>query len=150
MGTITGLTLSTSRGLLCKSILEGLAFEMRRYLDLFDRIGAPVTELRCVGGGAKSSVGLQLKADIYGRPVSTLCVRESACLGAALLAGTAVGVYGCIEEGMQRTIHNDKAYIPNKSRARKYEERYEEYCDLRETLEKKRNGSILKLEERRV
>lgn len=138
MGTVTGLTLSADSGLLCKSLLEGLAFEMRRYLELFNQIGAPVNELRCVGGGARSPAGLQLKADIYGRPVSTLRVREGACLGAALLAGTAVGVYGCVEEGIQRTVCNDKVYVPDKNRARQYEERYRAYCELHEMLEKKK------------
>jgi xylulokinase len=49
--------------------------------------------LRAVGGGARSRLWLQIKADILNRPVSTLAVRERACLGAAILAGAAVGVY---------------------------------------------------------
>ncbi len=133
-GTITGLTLATTREEIAKSLLEGLGFEMRRFLELFDKAGTPLAELRCVGGGARSSVGLQLKADIYDRPVSTLHVREASCLGAALLAGTAAGVYPSVEDGMERTVRKERTYMPDASRAQWYGQRYEAYKALCQAL----------------
>ena len=137
-GTVTGLRLSTAREEICKSFLEGLAFEMRRFLELFSAAGAPVHELRCVGGGARSAVGLQLKADVYGRPVATLHVREAACLGAAILAGTAAGAFASVEEGIARMVRTARVYAPDPVRAALYREKYGAYVRLLEGLRQDR------------
>lgn len=139
IGTISGLTLSTSRAELGKSLLEGMGYEMRGFLELFEQFGFCVEALRCVGGGARSPVGLQLKADVYGRPVSTLQTREAACLGAALLAGTAAGAYSTVEEAVARTVRTARTYEPDARRTEQYRQLYPAYLQLKDALRSKKH-----------
>jgi xylulokinase len=129
-GAIVGLTLSTSRPQIVKAILECLAFEMKINLDYWGRAGIAVEELRAVGGGARSPSWLQIRADVLGRPVRTLKVREAACLGAAILAGAAAGVYSSVDEGVARTVRLDRTFVPGADCASRYAERYAIYRRL--------------------
>jgi xylulokinase len=133
-GAILGLTLATTRGDVVKAILESLAFEMRVNLDFLLAAGVQVCELRAVGGGARSSAGLRIRADILGRPVSTLRVREAACLGAAVLAGIASGVYGSISEGVERTVRTADVFDPDTARMKMYEARADVYREIYPSL----------------
>jgi len=85
-GAILGLRLGSTRGEVLRALVEGVALEMRLNLDILDQVGLRVEQLRAIGGGAKSRQLVQLKADVLGRPITTLAVSEAACLGAALLA----------------------------------------------------------------
>jgi sugar (pentulose or hexulose) kinase len=133
-GAIVGLTLATTRGDMVKAVLESLAFEMRGNLDYWTAAGIGVKELRTAGGGAKSPRWLQIRADIMGRPITTLKVREAACLGAAILAGTAAGVYSSLDEGIARAVRLGDTYEPAPDQVRAYEERYAVYRELYPSL----------------
>jgi xylulokinase len=135
-GAVVGLTLATTRGDVVKAILESLAFEMRGNLDYWTTAGIIVKELRAVGGGTKSPRWLQIRADVMGRPVTTLKVREAACLGAAILAGTAAGVYSSLDEGVAATVRLGDIYEPAPDRLRAYEERYAVYQELYPSLKR--------------
>ena len=85
-GAIIGLDLSTTRGEIIKALLEGVAFEIRLNLEILEKSGYGVNELRVIGGGAKSKVWNQLKADVTGKPITVLNVTEAGCMGVAMLA----------------------------------------------------------------
>jgi len=133
-GAILGLSLATTRGDMVKAILESLSFELRINLEYLRNAGVEVRELRTVGGGARSPAGLRIRADILGRPVATLQVREAACLGAAVLAGTAAGVYDSLQEGVGRTVRTAAVYEPVNERSKMYESRLAVYRDVYPTL----------------
>ena len=122
------------RGDIVKAILECLAFELRGNLDYWTAAGIDVRELRAVGGGTKSPRWLQIRADVMGRPVTTLKVREAACLGAAILAGKAAGLYSSLDEGVAATVQLGQIYEPAADRLRSYEARYAVYRDLYPSL----------------
>jgi sugar (pentulose or hexulose) kinase len=126
-GAVVGLTLATTRHDVAKALLEGLCFELRANLDAMLTAGLVVNELRAVGGGAKSARWLQLKADILGRPIRTLRCPEAACLGAALLAGTATGLYTSLNDAVARTVASHREFIPVPDRASRYTERWADY-----------------------
>ncbi len=88
-GAILGLRLSTTRGEFIRALLEGVALEMRLNLDILERAGCPVRELRAIGGGAKSRLWNQLKADVLGKAITPLDIAEAGCMGAAILACSA-------------------------------------------------------------
>jgi xylulokinase len=129
-GAVVGLTLATTRHDVAKAILEGLAFELQNNLQAMLSCGLRIDELVAVGGGAKSSSWLQLKADILQRPLRTLRCRESACLGAALLAGTAAGLYNHLDEAVAETIQYDREFVPLPDRVAAYSDRYAVYKQL--------------------
>jgi xylulokinase len=91
-------------------------------------------ELAAVGGGARSARGLQLKADIIGRPIMTLAVREAACLAAAMLAATAAGEYASIQEAVKATTKPARIFTPDPAMKKKYDERFSLYQQLYPTL----------------
>jgi xylulokinase len=133
-GVMLGLTLATTKGDIIKALLDGVTFEMRLNLEHLERAGVTVETLRAIGGGAKSPTWLQLKADVFKRPVLSLSVSEAACLGAALLAGTAIGEYSSLAEAVSATVRVTNTYEPNPQTAARYDERYEIYRQLYPTL----------------
>ncbi len=133
-GAIVGLTMASTRHDVAKAILEGLTFELLINLKTMAQCGLRVDQIVAAGGGAKSPLWLQLKADILGRPIRTLRCRESACLGAALLAGTAAGVYSALDEAVGQTVAYDREYLPQAEMAARYRERFAVYETLYPTL----------------
>jgi len=85
-GAVTGLRLSTTRYEFMKSLLEGVAYEMRLNLELMEKSGMVINEFIATGGGAKSVKWTQLKSDILNKPISLASVEEAGCFGAAMLA----------------------------------------------------------------
>ncbi len=132
-GAILGLTLSSTRFDIAKCLMEATAFELRGNLERMEEVGVGIESLLCVGGGARSPIDLQLKADILGIPVSTLKVREAACLGAAFLAGIGVKGYGGPGDAASR-VRLDKTYDPNRRFHERYNEKYKAYAGLYEKL----------------
>jgi len=133
-GAIVGLTMAATRHDIAKAALEGLCFELRINLDRMQDAGVEIEELIAVGGGAKSKTWLQLKADILGRPIATLAVREAACLGAGLLAAKAAGVYPSLADAVKATVRHNDAYHPRPDMAAAYASRFEIYRGLHAAL----------------
>jgi len=133
-GAILGLTFATDRAALAKGILEGLTFELRINLDLLRDSGIAIDELRAVGGGAKSPLWVQLKSDICRVPVRILRVTEAACLGAALLAGVACGVYHNLDAAVGSAVVLDRQITPDPQSSALYDAQFNIYGRLYPTL----------------
>lgn len=129
-GAILGLTFAATNAHLAKAILEGLTFELRVNLDLLQEAGIAITELHAVGGGARSDLWLHLKADIGRIPLRVPQVTEAACLGAALLAGVAAGVYPDIKTALAQTVRFQQRIEPDPAQSAAYDQRYQLYRQL--------------------
>jgi xylulokinase len=134
-GAILGLTLATEKDQILKALLDGITYEMRLNLDRLQEAGVRVERLRAIGGGARSRTWMQLKANIFNRPVSALNVSEAACLGAAMLAGAATGVYGSCREAAEALVREVETFDPIPEEAARYAEAYAIYRDLYPTLQ---------------
>ena len=98
-GTIVGLTLGTGAGHIARAALEGIAFQVAELLDaLAADAGAAPAEMRVDGGAARNDLLMQFQADVLGLPVVRPEVTESTALGAAYLAGLAVGYWRGVDE----------------------------------------------------
>ncbi len=84
-GLIYGLDMSTKRGAIFRALLEGVAMEIKLNLEFLRQSGCVVNELRAIGGGAKSDVLLQLKADVLNMPIAVPDIKEAGCMGMAML-----------------------------------------------------------------
>jgi len=126
-GAILGLTLETDHRTYLKGLLEGVTYYFREGLDLLEQAGVTVKEFRATGGGAKSPVWLQIKADILGTPLCTVKVTEAGTLGAAMLAGVATGVYRSLGEAVGALVKVDRVFEPNAARHARYREPFEKY-----------------------
>jgi xylulokinase len=90
-GTWLGMTAGTNRAVLWRSMLEAIAFEYADFLDVFARNGVGVSEVRAIGGGARSPLWNQIKADVTGSPWRVPSRQDGAVLANAALAGVATG-----------------------------------------------------------
>ena len=112
-GTIAGLTRGTTAGHLARAALEGIAYQITDVLKAMEAdSGTDVKELRVDGGAAVNDLLMQFQADVLGVPVVRPEVTETTALGAAYLAGLAVGFWKDQEEitrqwAMERTFTPD-------------------------------------------
>ena len=127
--TIWGLTSATTNRELVKAALEGVCYQMRWNLDIFAETGIHVDRIAAVGGGAKSAVWLQLKADMYGRPVAAV-PGEASSRGAAICAGMGVNVYSNWDEAIATIVKTGRVFDPNPVKQRQYLELFEQYKQL--------------------
>ncbi len=111
-GTIVGITRGTGLAELARATLESIAFQVADVLEAMTADAAErLTALRVDGGAAANDLLLQLQADLLGVPVERPVVAETTALGAAYLAGLAVGYWG----GLDDIAHNwrlDRRFEP--------------------------------------
>ncbi len=93
-GALLGMTRGTSRAHVARAALEAIAYQSAEVLQAMEQdAGAPLSELRVDGGAAGNNLLLQFQADLLGVPVVRPVVTETTALGAAFLAGLAVGFW---------------------------------------------------------
>jgi glycerol kinase len=89
-GLVTGITRGTTRAHLVRAALEAIAFQVA---DLLDAFPSPVEVLRADGGASANGFLMQFQADLLGCPIEVAAQRETTALGAAVLAGLAIGTW---------------------------------------------------------
>jgi len=131
-GVLFGLSLATTRADVTRAILEGTAFGLRQNVAVAEEIlGKPFESIRLVGGGSRSPLWCQIKADVLGRPVQTGDYGEMAVLGAAMLGGLAVGAYKDYGEAVRLASPKATARFEPRSELRElYDELYAIFCAL--------------------
>ena len=98
-GTIVGVTRGTTDGHLARAALEGIAFQVADVLEAMQKdAGIEVKELRVDGGAAANDLLMQIQADVLQAPLVRPAVTETTALGAAYLAGLAVGYWDSAAE----------------------------------------------------
>jgi xylulokinase len=132
-GLIIGLDLETKKSKISRAILESNAYDLMFNIEKLEASGIIVNEIIAIGGGAVSKKWLQIKADILNRKITTLKNHEAASLGAALLAGLAIGEYPSYKNAVESTIETDRYIKPNKNNNETYKRRYAIYKDLYES-----------------
>ena len=111
-GVIVGITRGTTRAHLARATLEAITFEVRDVVDVMVAdAGIAVPELSADGGASANDLLCQLQADQLGVPVRRPVVTETTALGAAFLAGLAVGVWSSTEE-LAATWQEDRRFTP--------------------------------------
>jgi xylulokinase len=133
-GSFTGFTLSHTRSHFARAILEGVAFLLNQNLEALRQAGIEIKEIRSTGGGARSPLWNQIKADVCNLPVVTLRSEETALLGDAILAGVASGSFRTIQEGCEKMVVLKDRVIPD-GQAEIYLRFFERYRDLDGSLE---------------
>ncbi len=115
-GTLTGLTRGTTVAHIARAALESIAYQSAALLQAMNRDmaaagGLPVVELRVDGGASANDLLMQFQADLLGIPVVRPAVIETTALGAAYLAGLAVGVYRDQAE-LSALWRADRTFVP--------------------------------------
>jgi glycerol kinase len=112
-GAIVGLTRGTTRAQIVRAALEGICYETRDLIEALEKAGGRgIPELRVDGGAARNDFLLEFQADILGKPVVRPRDTESTALGAALLAGLAVGFWRDFAEVEPCFRSGDRRFSP--------------------------------------
>ena len=111
-GTIVGITRGTTRNHIIRASVESTAYQSKDLLDaMISDTGIEMKELRVDGGATRDGFLMQFQADIMNLPLRRPMIRETTALGAAYLAGLAVGYWKDLEEIRQHWTL-DKVYMP--------------------------------------
>jgi glycerol kinase len=114
-GVIVGLTRFINKGHIARAALEAIAFQTREVLDALNAdAGVDLTELKVDGGMVQNDSLMQFQADILGVPVIRPQVAETTALGAAYVAGLAIGYWRDREELRGKWVE-DKRFVPTMS-----------------------------------
>lgn len=134
VGAIVGLSLSSTREEIFAAILEGCCYEMLINIETLAKSGINIGAVTATGGGASSKLWLQMKADIFGFPVSSLENSEAGTVGAAILAGISTGVFSDVKDGVDKMVKIKNTYYPNAEKQKRYMENYKKYKHMHEAV----------------
>ncbi len=131
-GAWIGLTWDHTAAHLYKAMFEGVALEYGVYFTILRELDADFQpkEIRITGGGAKSAVWNQIKADVLQVPVVLLNHDEGAPLGSALLAGYGTGLFSDLAQTARDWIQVSGTVQPDSGKKNIYRSRIEEYSEF--------------------
>ncbi|MGH6859753.1 MAG: xylulokinase, partial [Phyllobacterium sp.] len=97
-----------------RAILEGVAFAVKRHMNVLDAIsGAPLERVVASGGGAKTRLWMEIKASVYGIPILVPSEPECGLVGCAIMAGVATGRFASVEEACTDHVSYAEEIVPN-------------------------------------
>ncbi len=126
-GTYFGFSLSHTRKHFVRALLEGSAYAVRDLTDQMRNIGLEPEQIRVVGGGAKSRLWRQIKADVTGLPVALPQTTETTALGAGMRALVGTGLCSSLEEAANQVVQIVDVIEPDPQTQKVYEEYYQLY-----------------------
>jgi glycerol kinase len=129
-GLITGISRGTSRAHIVRATLEAIAFQVA---DVIETLPDEIDVLRADGGAAANTFLMQFQADVLGRPLEVAADRETTAIGAAALAGLAVGRWRDLSHIAQH-VRRGARYEPKMDAAEATRRREEWRRALRRTL----------------
>lgn len=127
-GILYGMTLNHNYKHMIRAAMEGVIFSLRLSLEIFKELNIPIEQVVASGGGAKSSVWIQMQADIFNTGIYTVSSNEAACTGAAIVAGVGVKIYKSIERACSHIVkYNQNITLPNLENVKVYDEAFEKF-----------------------
>jgi len=133
-GVFYGLTLSHGREHCSRAIMESVAFLLRKILADFSRAGIRMSEVRSMGGGARSDLWLQIKSDVTGLPLVRMEDEETSTLGAAMLAAVRCGDYPDLASAAKGMVRLGRRFEPDRKSVQVYDEAFARYNELYRAL----------------
>ncbi len=124
-----GVQLAHTKAHFARAIMEAIAYILRQDIEYIG--GEGIKQIRITGGGAKSPLWAQIKADVTGKELTTVCEGETACLGTAIIAAVGVGDFASIDEAAKDFVKLKKSYTPS---GVSYEDAYRSFVELDEKM----------------
>ncbi|TFF90867.1 MAG: hypothetical protein EU548_00790 [Promethearchaeota archaeon] len=135
-GLIFGLALGHQRRDLFRAVLEGVAFEVRKNIEVFKELKIEPKELKLTGGGSRSDFWNQIMANVLGVTCVRNVIEEATSLGAAILAASGAGLFPDIAKAADNLCKVDKKWITNEKYKAYYDQLYQYSYDFYELLNK--------------
>jgi len=110
------------------AVMEGVALSARLLLGSLDAAaGDPPARLFHAGGGARSDLWAQIRADCLGRPLDRVAHPDVGCLGAAIMASVGVGAHASLGGAMGAMTKVERSFLPNPRFSQRYDAMYDAY-----------------------
>ncbi len=135
-GVFFGIRPETTRADLNRAVLESCGYGLRQLKEIAEETtGAPIRRFSSFGGGSKSRIWSQIKADITGCRIDVLKEHDMAPVGAALLAGIGAGIYRDVYEAADSFVREySGSFLPDPCVRNAYEKGYRTYLSLYPSL----------------
>jgi xylulokinase len=134
-GCFHGLTASHGRAHMARALLEGCAFAMRDVIDRLGTMGVRGDTILLLGGGARSRVWSQIRADVARRVAIVPRHVDTAPVGAAMLAAVASGAIADLADAASLVGGGGESFAPDPGRVAIYDGAYAAYRRLFDSLE---------------
>lgn len=134
-GGFIGLSTSHGPQHLARAVLEGTAFAMRDVVDRLALLGVSTDRLRLMGGGARSDIWCQIRADVSARPADVLAEGDASAIGAGLLAAVAAGISPDITTASSAVCHKLREVAPDEMMTQTCDRAYRLYRERFAALE---------------
>ena len=129
-GAILGLTTATTGAELYRACMEGVAYEMRLNYEALRDSGIRFEKLHATGGGARSKIWMQMKADVLNLSITALKTVDAGTVGSAMLTGVAVGAFSDLSDGAAHMVQEMETYYPRKEMHQAYMTIYQRYKNV--------------------
>jgi xylulokinase len=130
LGCFIGLEYTSDINTMYRALLEGLAFESKSNIDVLAAAGYRPRRFVAAGGGAKSPLFMQIKADVLGGAIEIPVSTDSGIVGLAMICSVALGEYRNYAEAAGRFIQTKERYLSKTD----YRERAETYARINKTI----------------
>ena len=133
-GIVFGLALGHKRRDLFRAVLEGVAYEVKKNILVFESLGIIPKELKLTGGGSRSDLWNQIYADVLGITCVRNIIEEATSLGAAILAASGAALFPDISKAAESICKVDKKWIPDQTNYEFYNRLYEFSSEIYQKL----------------
>jgi xylulokinase len=134
-GAFLGLGAGMGRGEMARAVYEGVAYSARLLLASLEASAMRRAEvILCGGGGFRSDLWNQIRADVLGRPLQRLAVPDAGLVGAAAIASVAAGLHGDLGAALAGLVRHDRTYHPDPVRSAAHDDRFALYRPAYEAL----------------
>lgn len=133
-GAILGLTTKSTVADIYRGCMEGVVYEMYLNMEALHQTGIRFGRLHATGGGARSQVWMQMKADVLNLPVTALKTADAGTVGCAMLTGAAIGFFSDLEDAARHMVEETETYCPRPEMHEKYRKIYRRYQRVYEAV----------------
>lgn len=133
-GAILGLTTASTLAEVYRGCMEGVAYEMYLNYQALQGSGVHFEKLNATGGGARSAVWMQMKADVLNLPITALKTVDAGTVGSAMLTGVATGVFKDLKEAAVHMVEETVTYEPRNHMHEKYMQVFARYRKVYEAV----------------
>lgn len=131
--SFVGATSLHGRGHFSRAVLEGVAYSIKDNFDRIAQMADTITQIKFLGGGAKSPLWRQILSDVLDRPIMKYA-RDDSSFGAALFTGVGVGVFADHAEAISKASSVDSITYPNPESVAKYAKMFPIYKEIHDVL----------------
>lgn len=129
-GAVLGLTAATTASDLYRACMEGVVYEMKLNIERMKGAGEHFEKLHATGGGARSEVWMQMKADVLNIPLVALKTVDAGTVGCAMLTGLSIGVFKDLDDAAAHMVDATQVYEPRADIHEQYKKVFDRYQNV--------------------